>query len=91
VQALGQVGQAHHLTTETGGELFATLQRAVGNGDGLGVLGREVRGAQLDHLARAYKQHTDLGEVFKQSPSTMESKPLATRNAWRAASRPSRK
>ncbi len=66
VQALGQVGQAHHLAAKAGGKLFAALQRAVGNGDSLGVLGGEVRGAQLDHLARAHEQHLDLGKVFKQ-------------------------
>jgi hypothetical protein len=45
VQALGQVGQAHDLAAKAHGQLLAALQRAVGDGDGLGVLRGEVRGA----------------------------------------------
>ena len=66
VQALGQLGQAHHLGTEAGGQLFAPLQRAVGDGDGFWALGGKVSGRQLDHLAGADKQHLDLAQVFKQ-------------------------
>jgi hypothetical protein len=37
VQAVGQVAQAHHFAAKAAGQLFAALQRAVGNGDGFGV------------------------------------------------------
>ncbi len=68
MQALGQVGQAHDLAAKAAGQLFAALQRAVGNGDGLGVLGAEVSGAELNHLAGTHEQNFHLAQVFKQLP-----------------------
>ena len=66
MQMLGQVGQPHGAGAKLGGQLFAALQRAVGDHDLLGVAGREMGGDQLDHLARAHEQHADLGQVFEQ-------------------------
>ena len=68
MQALGQVRQVHHVGAKAPGQLFATLERAVGDRHGLGVFGGKVGGAQLNHLARAHKQHLDLRQVFKQLP-----------------------
>jgi hypothetical protein len=65
VQALGQVGQAHDLGAKAAGQLFAALQRAVGDGDGLRLARGKVGGGQLDHLAGADEQHAR-GQVFEQ-------------------------
>ena len=66
VQTIGQIPQTHHFAAKTAGQLLAALQGAVGNGNGFGVFGSKVRGAQLDHFARTHKQHLDLAEVFEQ-------------------------
>ncbi len=68
VQAVGQVGQPHDLAAEAGGKLFTALQRAVGDGEALGVLRREVGGGEFDHLARAHEKDADLRQVFEQLP-----------------------
>jgi len=66
VQAVGQIPQTHHLTAKAPGQLLPALQCAVGDGNGLWVFGREVRGAQLNHFARADKQYVDPAQVLKQ-------------------------
>ena len=68
VQPIGQVGQAHHLAAEARRQFFAALKGAVGNRQRQRTLGREMGGAQFDHLAGADKQHFDLAQVFEQLP-----------------------
>ncbi len=62
----GQVGQPHRLAAEARGQLLAAFERAVGDGDGLRLLGREVRGREVDHLAGADEQHARLAQVLEQ-------------------------
>ena len=66
VQAAGQVGQAHHFGAKAAGELFAALQRAVGNRHRLGVAGSKVRGRQVNHFAGADKQNLDFAQILEQ-------------------------
>ena len=66
MQAVGQVGQAHHLPAEMGSQFFATLQRAVGDHDRVGLACGEMGRAQLDHLAGTHEQQSHLAQVFKQ-------------------------
>ena len=66
MQAIGQLTQTQSDATQMGGDFFATLQGAVGHRYATRAFGGKVGGAQLDHLARAYKQHVGLAQVFEQ-------------------------
>jgi hypothetical protein len=67
-EGIGQLVQAQRAAVELACELFAALLSAVGHHDGLGVLGREVRGAQFDHFAGADEQHPGFAQVFEDAP-----------------------
>ena len=65
VQHIGQLGQGDGITAKLLGQLLATLQRTVGNGDTGRLACGKVGGHQFDHLARADEQDvqfTDGGE-----------------------------
>ena len=55
-QPVGKLVQRDRFGAEARGELAPALERAVGDGDRLRLLGREVRRRELDHLARADQQ-----------------------------------
>ena len=65
MQPLGQVGQTHHLGTETVGQQLTPIQAAIGNGHGFGLFGRKVGGHQFDHFSGPDKQDADVFEVFE--------------------------
>ncbi|MCY1236029.1 hypothetical protein D9M72_486650 [compost metagenome] len=70
MQALAQVGQADRvggqaLAGELLGQFLAALDGAVGHHDLARLLRGKVRRAQLDHLARADKQHALGRDAFK--------------------------
>jgi hypothetical protein len=62
VQPRRHIRQPQRLRAQPAGQLLAALERAVGHGHGLGAARGEVRGDQLDHLARADEQHVQLIE-----------------------------
>ena len=66
MQAIGQLGQSHHLCAKLGGQFFAAVHAAIGNGHAAWVFGGEVCHHQFDHFAGTHKQHFDFGQVFKQ-------------------------
>ena len=49
-----------------GGQFFATVHGAVGNGHAVGVFGGKVGDHQFNHFAGAHKQNFDFPDVFKQ-------------------------
>ena len=66
MQAVWQIGQAHHIRIELPRQQLAAFHGAVGHGHTARVFGSEMRGAQLDHFTSADKQHMDFAQVFKQ-------------------------
>ena len=62
-QAVGQVGQLHGAGRKTVGEDLGALGRAVGHHHAARTLRGKVRGAQLDHFARADEQRAGLVQI----------------------------
>ena len=62
---LGERAQLDRLGIEAPRELLAPLERAVRHCDARGRLGGEVRGAKLDHLARADEEHALVAQARK--------------------------